>query len=145
MIRPAPGLTIEEQPEPVVLRMLAWGEARNQGGEGIAAVLWVVRNRALKSGRTYKMEALRHLQFSCFNENDPNRDKLLTAWLTDGRGWSNVDHIAELFEGGHLNDPTLGSTHYYVASMTNPPRWGSPEHGWQHRARIGAHEFGVAA
>lgn len=145
MTDPVPGLTIEQQPEPVVIRMLGYGEARGEGPVGIAAVLWVLRNRALKRDTSLKHEALRRLQFSCFNDDDPNRAKLLTAYKTDPAAWASVDAVATMFEHGHTADPTLGSTHYFVASMPNPPAWASAENGWQHRARIKSHEFGVAA
>lgn len=145
MTRPDPSLHIEQQNESVVLRMLAWGEARNQSAIGIAAVLWVVRNRALKHDTSLKYEALRPLQFSCFNEGDPNRYKMLNACDEDPLGWAKVDDVCTLFEAGHLHDPTLGSLNYYVTKMPTPPAWASAESGWLTRAVIGAHSFGVAA
>jgi spore germination cell wall hydrolase CwlJ-like protein len=136
---------IEEQSEPVVLRMLAYGEARGEGGIGILAVLHVVMNRALKLDTTLKHEALRKRQFSCFNDEDPNRRELLMADIKSPNIWSAIDAICEVFERGFTLDPTKGASHYYVEHMENPPAWGRGHPDWKETAVLGHHVFGVAA
>jgi spore germination cell wall hydrolase CwlJ-like protein len=145
MLAPAPALTIEQQPEPIVMRMLAYGEARGEGARGINAVLHVVQNRALKADTTFKHEALRPLQFSCFNANDPNRPALLSAWVHDPTTWAICDAICTLFEAGETKDATGGARNYFVALMSNPPAWTMFQNGWVRTASIGKHEFGNAA
>jgi cell wall hydrolase len=145
MIRPAPGLSIEQQPESIVARMLAYGEARGEGGVGILAVLHVVLNRALRLDTTLKHEALRKRQFSCFNDEDPNRNNLLTADIRSPNAWAAVDAVCSIFEAGFTTDPTHGATHYYVEHMENPPAWGRGHAEWKETVVIGAHVFGVAA
>jgi len=145
MIRPIPGLTLDAQPEGIILRMLCWGEARGESPLGKLAVLWVVHNRAMKTDSTLKAEALRPLQFSCFNANDPNRGKMLKAWEDDPVGWAVCDAVASLYEARQTTDPTDQATHYYVAKMKNPPAWGRGHAGWQETVEIQSHVFGRAA
>jgi len=145
MIRPAPGLTIEQQAEPIVLRMLLWGEARGERPLGKLAILWVVHNRAMKNDSTLRSEALKPRQFSCFNDEDPNRSKLLKADLIDANAWAVCDAVTSLFEARITSDPTGSSRNYFVASMLNPPEWSKASAGWQKNVVIGAHEFGNAA
>lgn len=143
-MRPVPGIPIEGQPEGVVIRLCLWGEARGESGPGKIAVLWVLRNRALKHDTTLKAEALRPWQFSSFNANDPNREKLLTAWIEDPKGWAVCDAVAELFESVDMIDPTMGATHYFNPDVVKP-EWGPGHAQWRETARIGKHLFGVAA
>jgi len=145
VVRPAPGLTIEQQLEEVVIRLLVWGEARGESAVGKLAVLWVVHNRALLRDTSLKTEALRDRQFSCFNADDPNREKLLKAHELDPAGWKACDAICELYAAHLTTDPTKGATHYYVAAMKNPPTWGRGHHGWVETFEEGHHVFGRAA
>ena len=123
-----PGLTIEQQPESVVLRMLLYGEARGEhdaGGtlEAVAmlGVAWVVLNRARRKKMDPKTVILAPWQFSCFNANDPNRAKLLNAEKADPISWERADTVADLFEAGLTTDPTNGATHYVTTSLWSRP------------------------
>ena len=100
-----------------------WGEARGESEEGQVAVGHVIKNRAEKKtwyGKTIKDVCLKKWQFSCWNENDPNRNKILALSLDDLA--KQID-IAGGVISGHLEDPTKGSTHYYAKSMSKPPKW----------------------
>lgn len=125
-MNPVPGLQIEQQPEGVLLRMLMWGEARgeqDQGGrlESIAmlAVAWVARNRAIARKQDMRTVILAPWQFSCFNVNDPNRDKMLVAHKLDPVSWERADTVADLFEAGLTSDPSHGADHYVTLSLWN--------------------------
>lgn len=142
MVRPIPGVLIEAQPEPVLLRMCGWAEARGEPRRGLLAVLHVIRNRALKADSTLGREITRPWQFSSFNQDDPNRGLLMKAADTDRVTWSAVDAVCELFEQGCTVDPTGGATHYYVDKMENPPKWGLGHPTWQDLGLIGRHRFG---
>jgi N-acetylmuramoyl-L-alanine amidase len=142
--RPLDGAAIEEQPEPIVVRMCLWAEARGEGPEGMLAVWWVIRNRSVTRVRSMKEEVLRPKQFSSFNPDDPNRAKLLTAYLDDRAGWSTADAVATLAEKGRTLDPTTGATSYYNPSICQPA-WGRGHPGWHEHTTIGNHTFGVAA
>lgn len=146
---PAPGLAIEEQPEAILRRFLCWGEARNQPPDGRLAVVWACQNRVVRHNTSCRIEALKPLQFSCFNENDPNRGQMLDAFHRDVIGWVGCDAVCALFEAALTTDPTGGATHYInratLEQMGHVPDWAMPEHGWKMTAKIGAHEFGIPA
>jgi len=145
MIRPAPGVDIELQPETALLRMVAWAEARGEPRRGLLGVLHVIRNRALRRDTTLKAEILRPWQFSSFNADDPNRPKMMTAAADDPLSWAAIDAICELFELGYTNDPSQGASHYYVEKMKNPPEWGRGHADWKETVVLGRHVFGVTA
>ena len=144
MKTPIPGIPLEDQPEAVVLRLCVWAEARGEPAVGKLAVVWVIKNRAIKAETNLKHEILRPWQFSSLNQNDPNRGKMLDAHLKDVAGWAACDAVCELFEQKATVDPSLGSTHYYVLGRVTPS-WGRGHPGWQERIQIGAHLFGRAA
>ena len=63
-----------------------WGEARSEGEQGMIAVGNVIMNRvAAKSwyGDHIKGVCLKEWQFSCWNDNDPNKQKILELDYTD--------------------------------------------------------------
>lgn len=126
-----------------------WGEARGEPTPGKVAVAFVIVNRAGRrafagdlAGRAGAVEAvcLAPWQFSCWNEGDPNREKLLElepAEYTTERG------IARTVMGGQAFDPTKGSDCYHTTDAPAgadvwPPAWAAvmPE-----KARIGGHVF----
>jgi spore germination cell wall hydrolase CwlJ-like protein len=139
---PVPGLQLDYQPDEVIWRMLVWAEARGEPLKGQLAVLYAPFNRAIRSGKTMKDEILKPLQFSAFNEDDPNRGRLMTAYKDDPIGWARADAVCGLFEQHCTKDPTDGATHYYVLGQVNPS-WGRGHPTWQDRGMIGRHCFGV--
>lgn len=163
--RPAPGLMIEQQAEGVVQALLACGEARGeQDGGGrleslaMAGVLWTPRNRARRPrwrARSLREIILERWQFSCFNVNDPNRDKLLDLWKTDPVSWERADTLIDLLEEGLLMDPTGGATHYVRLEMWNRAPLNPAKVQWfeapeissgrtQELRRLGSHVFAIA-
>ena len=139
-----PGLSIELQPEPVILRLCLWAEARGEPVIGRLAILYVLENRAIHRGSTLKTEVLRPRQFSSFNDDDPNRPLLLDAHTSDRAGWAAVDAICSLYESHATNNPVADSTHYYRFDMEHPPTWGRGNTGWKERMVLGHHVFGIA-
>lgn len=165
MMRPVPGIGIDQQPERIVLRLLICGEARgeqDQGGflESLAmyAVLCCLRNRQARPRwrtRTLREIALEPWQFSCFNMNDPNRGALLDLWKTDEISWERADTVADMLEAGCNWDPTMNATHYCTKRLwaqepknaTKPQWYEKPEidnGDTRLTARIGSHVFAVA-
>lgn len=141
MKRPVPGLTIEQQPEAVLLRMAVWAEARGEPIVGQLAVAWVIVNRARSRGTSESAEILKPLQFSSFNPLDPNRAMMLTAHLRQEVSWAVADAVCEMLESGHTIDPTSGADHYYAHKQVQPS-WGRGNPRWIETAVIGAHVFG---
>ena len=117
-----------------------WGEARGEDYDGKKAVAHVILNRSSGDlwgdgkpdwwGETVEQVCLKPRQFSCWNENDPNRAKMLAL--------SNIDAYYQECEHAFLyaadeEDFTDGATHYHVAGLH--PKWAagkSPQHEFGH-------------
>lgn len=134
---------LELHTEEELLTMLGWGEARGEPTHGILAVMWVAKNRSDRRQRALKDVILQPWQFSCFNERDPNRAKLITASVDDPKNWGIALGAARLLLSGWTRDPTGGATHFY--SVRFPvPYWAKAEKGWKELTQIGNHVFGLA-
>lgn len=100
-----------------------WGEARGEGDAGIAAVAWVIKNRAAKPGwwgRTIKEVCLKKWQFSCWNADDPNSSKC--AVLDESNdSFRHIRDICRAVIEGTIPDLTGGATHYHAKSVH--PSW----------------------
>jgi len=133
---PDPKRTIEAQRELTLLALCVWGEARGEPNLGKSAVAHVVMNRWRLGtfGKTLRDVLLKPKQFSCFNADDPNRNKLLKIKASET--WNQCFNAALGAYGGIDPDPTRGATHY-CGINSNP--------GWRklmlETARIGGHVF----
>lgn len=117
-----------------VLARTLWGEARNEGTQGMEAVACVVLNRVLVAqksrgghywwGDDVVGVCLKPFQFSCWNANDPNRPKLIA--VTDKNiHFATALRIARRAVHGVLADITGGATHYHTKDIL--PRWAEGE------------------
>ena len=117
-----------------ILARTIWGEARGQGYAGMQAVASVVMNRfyaaqnssakARQYGRTVAQICQKPYQFSVWNENDPNRAKLLAVDENNSEFRRSVI-IASRAIHGDLPDNTGGADHYLNISATKAGRGGS--------------------
>ncbi len=124
-----------------LLARCLWGEARGEPMEGVRAVVNVIQNRVRgKSwyGVTLKNVILKPWQFSCFNDNDPNFEKLKAGPI--GEVFGRCLFIAELSVKGLITDNTDGSTHYHVVTMRFPPKWSTSDSMF-YKKTIGNHKF----
>ena len=125
---PDPTIPFPEQPHDILLAMLLFGEARGEPTVAKLAVANVVRNRILAGrygGADWPKVILHPLQFSCFNENDPNRIKVVEPlkWAKPDV-WGECLEIAQSILYGTAHDNTRRSTHYFDKSMdSKPPFW----------------------
>ncbi len=114
-----------------VLARTLYGEARGELVRGKEAVAAVVMNRVRRAkqrggywwGSSAEEVCLRPWQFSCWNESDPNRKKILAVGQgTDknNRNFQSCLRIARRTLAGTLKDPTGGATHYHAKGMTPP-------------------------
>ncbi|WP_422930155.1 cell wall hydrolase [Singulisphaera sp. PoT] len=122
-----------------VLARTLFGEARGESRIGMIAVANVVMNRVAARrwwGRTVPEVCQKPYQFSCWNQNDPNRAVILAV---------NASHpifaqalaIAADAVAGTLADVTNGAVAYY-ARGTPQPKWAA---GHIACAEIGHHIF----
>ena len=138
--------TIKELSDREIVARTIWGEARGEGVEGMRAVAAVIANRVRADlagdGRTdwwgegWRGVCLARFQFSCWNENDANRARMLEArntslWMPEALA------IADEAMSGRLVDPTGGATHYFADYIT-PPAWAK---GFTRTVKIGRHIF----
>ncbi|MCI4660271.1 MAG: cell wall hydrolase [Neomegalonema sp.] len=127
-----------------------YGEARGEPHKGQSAVAWVLKNRArlarahlaararvhpLYGDGTLTGAARAPWQFSCWNQDDPNRARLLAADFTDPR-FCTAFAIAAQVWANLTPDPSLGATHYHHRAIA--PAWSK---GQRPCAAIGAHLF----
>ncbi|GAA0625802.1 cell wall hydrolase [Thalassospira tepidiphila] len=130
-------------PEVEVLARTLYGEARGEELAGIEAVASVILNRvafAKRRGRYWwgndvKSVCLKPAQFSCWNEADPNRKKLLALSPRDP-AYRLCKRIAKCAVVGELPDPTDGATHYHTHAVD--PFWAR---GHVPVTEIGGHLF----
>lgn len=137
-----------------VFGLTLFGEARNQGEDGIHAVADVVRNRVRlkRFGAGYRGVCLRPWAFSCWKAagGASNHALVMDAARSLVRGTTGpllrgcLDIAQDTMNGAHP-DSVNGSTHYCTEALwrTDPPAWAI---GKTPTCRIGAHVFfaGVA-
>lgn len=126
-----------------------WGEARGEDHAGRVAVANVIMNRVRHAARHRERRGTEYWwggtpaevcrkpwQFSCWNDNDPNRAKLLAVDAEDPT-FRECLEIARAAVDGSLEDTTHGADHYVNPRVAAPP-WAE---GVEPVARVGAHEF----
>ena len=127
-----------------VLARTIYGEARGELVRGKEAVACVIINRVRRArdrggrywwGHDVESVCLKPWQFSCWNQNDPNRAKIQAVDETN-RNFQSCLRIARRAIAGSIKDPTMGATHYHARSVSPP--WAR---GKQPSAKIGYHVF----
>lgn len=120
-----------------------YGEARGEGDIGMQAVANVVCNRVALAHKhphfgdgSIASACTAKYQFSCWNENDPNSEKLKTVTDEDPSFAAALDIAADAVDG-YLQDITGGATYYYVKNSPMPT-WAD---GKTPCAAIGRHLF----
>jgi len=106
--------------ELLVVAKTVGGEARGEGRDGMKAVAHVIFNRVAQPRRFgvgWAGVCLRPRQFSCWNEDDPNRAKLEAATISR-TPWLRQAVIAVMEAWDEKDDPTHGSTHYHTKAIS---------------------------
>lgn len=113
-------------------RLCLYREARGESKVAKAAVLAVMRNRALDKKkrwpRTLAGVVTQPYQFSSFNKNDPN----VIVWPKaeiPGKDWVAWLECCEVYDTPLIADPTGGANFYHDSSI--PP----PAEAWLGRGR----------
>jgi len=115
---------LEDQRDLTLLTLLVKGEAENQSIEGMIAVGFVAMNRYRKGGwfgNTIPKVILKKKQFSCFNEDNVNKRRIMAAKAD--KWWTFCFNAAYLAYCNAVKDPTNGADHYHARSVK--PRWAS--------------------
>lgn len=121
-----------------ILARTLWGEARGEGRLGMEAVACVILNRVARPGwwgHDIVSVCQKNRQFSCWNMDDPNRNKILAVTDKDD-AFKLAQSLAWLAIDGSLADITNGATHYHTRAIT--PYWARGE---KPCAEIGNHIF----
>jgi len=116
-----------------------YGEARSEELMGLVAGGWVIRNRVAHGGwwgDTIDEVCLKAAQFSCWNTQDPNRQKILVASQVLP-SFRRCYAVAILVLLGEYEDPTHGATHYYNPAVVTP-KWAE---SMETTVEIGRHLF----
>lgn len=118
-----------------ILTLTLIGEARGEPIEGQVAVASVIMNRARTSKLTVGEICLAPKQFSCWNENDPNRfllDELAGRFLIGNKlevpSYRQCLCVARGVLKDEILDNTHGSMHYLTNQLFNSdvrPQWAS--------------------
>lgn len=97
-----------------------YGEARAKDEQDAYAIAHVIMNRvALRNWPgTVAAVCLQPYQFSCWNINDPNRDRILNA---SGKWFDRCGEIALDVLTCRSTDATARSTHYHTPKVK--PNW----------------------
>ena len=113
--------------ETLLARMI-FGEARGESYTEKVAVGFTAVNRANDgkrwNGETVRESILAPYQYSCFNSNDENRDKLMDPQIYDASAFYNCLDVARDILSGNVEDPTNGATHYFNPELASPS-WAS--------------------
>lgn len=116
----------------IVMALTMWGEARSHGKFGMMAVGHVINNRAkmnkkMFGGNKIVDVAKKNKQFSCWNDNDPNIQKMnkiesyKDRFPLSYKRWQEALDLSEKILNGELPDPTNGATFYHTTEIS--PYW----------------------
>lgn len=116
--------TPEQAYQLILLFICIWREARGEPDSAKLGVGWVVRNRVLKTGKSWWGDdwvnvVLKKYQFSSFNTGDPNTTKFP---MPDDPSYGPCLLAAKYAYEATAPDPTFGATYYHDTSIT-PPSW----------------------
>jgi N-acetylmuramoyl-L-alanine amidase len=119
-----------------VVARTVWGEARGEGRKGMQAVAEVILNRARDPRWPGSPLEVVHQprQFSAWNEDDPNRARMLLLSLQDPSFRLAYRALLDALEGGNI---TFGANHYFAAPLA-PPQW---SRRMIETTQIGRHRF----
>lgn len=100
-----------------------FGEARGEPLEGIVGVANVIKNRFVASRKTYKDIVLAPRQFSCWNQDDPNKSIVTTLLISLESGEVFLDStkrqliaaVKAVYEND-FKDNVFGSKNYVTLS-----------------------------
>ena len=113
-----------EDSDEILLARMIFGEARSCSYMERLAVGFSAVNRVNDgkkwNGETLSEVLLKPWQYSCFNDGDPNRVKLMDPKSYDTNSFYECLNVAGDILSGKITDPTNGATHYFNPDYANP-------------------------
>jgi len=108
-----------------VLARTLFGESTPNSPAEATAIASVVVNRTKHRQwpKTIAGVCQQPWQFSCWNQSDPNRERILAANGVTSKWFAKCKEIAAAADAGKIADATRGATHYYAKTMKRAPKW----------------------
>jgi murein DD-endopeptidase MepM/ murein hydrolase activator NlpD len=124
----------------MTLARTLFGEARGESSLGREAVAHAIMNRVRTKfrGNTPAEVCLSNKQFSCWNKDDPNRNKIIALLPGSSAVFDECVEIADRVLKSQLSDNTGGARHYHNKSVR--PDWSTHPKA-RRTAVIGNHIF----
>lgn len=109
----------------VILARMLFGEARNCSYDEKIVIAFTAINRSHDgkkwNGESIKGSILKPLQYSCFNEGDPNKKKLMDPQKYDNNSWDECLSAADTVLDGRFSFYNKGQTNYHTPTVH--PTW----------------------
>lgn len=104
-----------------IMALTTWREARGEGRQGMAAVCWVIKNRANRYKISEYAVCVKRWAFSSINSAD---DPQLSNWPSETDAtFTSAEAIVVAVVNDETPDPTGGATLYYDDSISLPASW----------------------
>lgn len=113
--------------ERVLMARMLYGEARNCSNTEKVAIAYTAVNRAHDkkawNGKTVKEAILKPWQYSCFNNNDPNKKQLKNPEAYSPKAFYRCLNIAKGVLSGKIIDPAKATHYYNPNAVKTKPNW----------------------
>lgn len=108
----------------VLLARMLFGEARSCADEEKVAIAYTAINRA-NDGKKWNGESVREAilkskQYSCFNQGNANREKVMNPMAYEPAAFEDCLEISERVLNREYDDISEGATHYFNPVLANP-------------------------
>lgn len=127
-----------DESDVLVMAQTIWGEARGESDEGQYAIGHVIKNR-FDSNKWFSADSLEGVckkkwQFSCWNEDDPNKEKMENLTQEDIKDF--IEIANNVLDGS--KESNVGKATHYYADYIKEPKWAE---GKTPIIKIGTHSF----
>ena len=127
-----------DESDVLVMAQTIWGEARGESNEGQYAIGHVIKNR-FDSNKWFSADSLEGVckkkwQFSCWNEDDPNKEKMEKLTQEDIKDF--IEIANNVLDGS--KESNVGKATHYYADYIKEPKWAE---GKTPITKIGVHHY----
>ena len=127
-----------DESDVLVMAQTIWGEARGESNEGQYAIGHVIKNR-FDSNKWFSADSLEGVckkkwQFSCWNEDDPNKEKMEKLTQEDIKDF--IEIAKSVLDGS--KESNVGKATHYYADYIKEPKWAE---GKTPITKTGVHHF----